>query len=30
MRDLGLVPCQPKPWRRSLTEQAAGRPIPAW
>jgi len=21
MRDLGLVPCQPKPWRRSLTEQ---------
>ena len=29
MRELGLVPCQPKPWRRSLTEQdqAAG-PIP--
>lgn len=21
MRDLGLEPCQPKPWRRSLTEQ---------
>jgi putative transposase len=21
MRELGLVPCQPKPWRRSLTEQ---------
>lgn len=21
MRELGLVPCQPRPWRRSLTEQ---------
>jgi putative transposase len=21
MRDLGLQPCQPKPWRHSLTEQ---------
>ena len=21
MRDLGLEPCQPKPWRYSLTEQ---------
>ena len=29
MRELGLVPCQPKPWRRSLTEQdAAAGPIP--
>ena len=29
MRDLGLVPCQPKPWRHSLTEQdAQARPIP--
>ena len=27
MRELGLEPCQPKPWRRSLTEQdgQAGR-----
>lgn len=23
MRELGLVPCQPRPWRRSLTEQGA-------
>jgi putative transposase len=29
MRDLGLVPCQPRPWRRSLTEQdGAAGPIP--
>ena len=29
MRQLGLQPCQPKPWRRSLTEQdAAAGPIP--
>lgn len=24
MRELGLVPCQPRPWRHSLTEAAAG------
>ena len=29
MRELGLVPCQPKPYRRSLTEQdGAAGPIP--
>jgi putative transposase len=28
MRDLGLEPCQPKPWRRSLTEQGPAGPIP--
>jgi transposase InsO family protein len=29
MRELGLVPCQPRPWRHSLTEAAAGMgPIP--
>jgi putative transposase len=29
MRDLGLEPCQPKPWRHSLTEQdGQGGPIP--
>jgi transposase InsO family protein len=28
MREMGLVPCQPKPWRRSLTEQGASGPIP--
>ena len=29
MRDLGLVPCQPRPWRHSLTEAAAApAPIP--
>ena len=29
MRDLGLVPCQPKPWRRSLTEQdGTAGPVP--
>jgi transposase InsO family protein len=27
MRELGLVPCQPRPWRHSLTE-ADGRPVP--
>ena len=28
MREMGLVPCQPRPWRRSLTEQGAAGPIP--
>ncbi len=29
MRDLGLVPCQPRPWRYSLTEQdGQAGPIP--
>jgi putative transposase len=29
MREIGLVPCQPKPWRRSLTAQdAAAGPVP--
>jgi transposase InsO family protein len=29
MRELGLEPCQPKPWRRSLTEQdGRAGPIP--
>src|SRR5690349_23261187 len=28
MLELGLVPCQPRPWRRSLTEQGAAGPIP--
>jgi putative transposase len=28
MRELGLEPCQPRPWRRSLTEQGAAGPIP--
>jgi putative transposase len=28
MRELGLVPCQPQPWRRSLTEQGEAGPIP--
>jgi putative transposase len=29
MRELGLVPCQPKPYRRSLTEQdGAAGPVP--
>jgi putative transposase len=28
MRELGLAPCQPRPWRRSLTEQGAAGPIP--
>ena len=30
MRELGLEPCQPRPWRRSLTEQGATGPIPDW
>lgn len=28
MRGLGLQPCQPRPWRHSLTEQGAAGPIP--
>jgi putative transposase len=28
MRELGLQPCQPRPWRHSLTEQGAAGPIP--
>ena len=29
MRELGLEPCQPRPWRRSLTEQdGSAGPIP--
>ena len=28
MRELGLVACQPRPWRCSLTEQGAAGPIP--
>jgi len=28
MRELGLVPCQPRPWRHSLTEQGPSGPIP--
>jgi putative transposase len=28
MRELGLEPCQPKPWRHSLTEQGPSGPIP--
>ena len=28
MRELGLEPCQPRPWRRSLTDQGAAGPIP--
>jgi len=28
MRQLGLVPCQPRPWRHSLTEQGPAGPIP--
>ncbi|MEX0741527.1 MAG: IS3 family transposase, partial [Phycisphaeraceae bacterium] len=27
MRELGLVPCQPRPWRHSLTEQGSGSNI---
>ena len=30
MRELGLEPCQPKPWRHSLTEQGAAGPIRTW
>ncbi len=28
MRELELVPCQPRPWRASLTEQGPAGPIP--
>jgi putative transposase len=28
MRELELVPCQPRPWRRSLTEQGQAGPVP--
>jgi hypothetical protein len=28
MRVLGLVPCQPRPWRPSTTQQGAAGPIP--
>jgi putative transposase len=28
MRELGLEPCQPKPWRHSLTEQGPAGPVP--
>ena len=28
MRELGLVPCQPRPWRPSTTRQGAAGPIP--
>ena len=28
MREQGLEPCQPKPWRHSLTEQGPAGPIP--
>jgi putative transposase len=28
MRELGLEPCQPRPWRHSLTEQGPAGPIP--
>jgi putative transposase len=28
MRGLGLYPCQPRPWRHSLTEQGPSGPIP--
>src|SRR5260370_39380466 len=28
MRELGLEPCQPRPWRHSLTEQGSSGPIP--
>ena len=30
MRELELVPCQPRPWRASLTEQGPAGPIPTW
>src|SRR5215470_9956699 len=30
MRGLGLVACQPRPWRPSTTAQGAAGPIPAW
>jgi len=28
MRELGLVACQPRPWRPSTTSQGAAGPIP--
>jgi putative transposase len=28
MRELGLVPCQPRPWRPSMTRPGAAGPIP--
>ena len=28
MRDLGLMPCQPRPWRPSTTQQGQAGPIP--
>jgi putative transposase len=28
MRQLGLVTCQPRPWRPSATQQGAAGPIP--
>lgn len=28
MRDLGLVPCQPRPWRHSLTDGDPAAPLP--
>lgn len=28
MRTLGLVPCQPRPWRPATTQQGASEPIP--
>lgn len=28
MRELGLVPCQPRPWRPTTTQQGAAGPIP--
>jgi putative transposase len=28
MRELGLVPCQPQPWRPATTQQGAAGPIP--
>jgi putative transposase len=28
MRELGLVPCQPRPWRPATTQQGAAGPIP--
>lgn len=28
MRDLGLIPCQPRPWRPATTQQGAAGPIP--
>lgn len=28
MRELGLVPCQPRPWRPATTQQGAAGPVP--